>query len=183
MATATGKTRCVICTKEKATMRCGGCFEEYCFNHMTDHRQQLNIQLDEIEINRDLFRQSLTQQIEQPNNQTLIQQINQWELKSIKTIQQTAEEARQLVLKSSNKYHHQLEVKLDELTSQIRESRHENDFNEINLRQFQEELDILTKQLTKPSIISIREDSTSFISRISVHVSSISDNLIPNGEN
>jgi hypothetical protein len=183
MAKATDKTSCVICSKEKATMRCGGCFQEYCFNHMTDHRQQLNTQLDEIEINRDLFRQSLTQHIEQPNNQTLIQEINQWELKSIKKIQQTAEEARQLVLKNSNEYHHQLEMKLNELTNQIRESRHENDFNEINLRQFQGELDRLTKELTKPSIISIREDSTSFINKVSVHVSGRSDNLIPNGEN
>jgi hypothetical protein len=54
---------------------------------MTDHPKQLNTQLDEIEINRDLFRQSLTEQIEQPNNQTLIQQINQWKQKSIKIIQ------------------------------------------------------------------------------------------------
>jgi hypothetical protein len=43
--------------------------------------------------------------------------------------------------------------------------------NEINLRQFQEELDRLTKELTKPTFISIREDSTSFISKISVHAS------------
>jgi hypothetical protein len=183
MATATGKTRCVICSKEKATMRCGGCFEEYCFNHMTDHRQKLNTQLDQIEINRDLFRQSLTQQIEQPNNQILIQQINQWEIKSIKVIQQTAEETRQIILNNSNEYHHRLEVKLNELTNEIRESRHENDFNEINLRQFQEKMDRLTAELTKPTSISIREDSTSLINKVSVHVSGASDNLIPNGEN
>jgi hypothetical protein len=183
MATATGKTRCVICSKEKATIRCGGCFEEYCFNHMTDHRQQLNTQLDEVEINRDLFRQSLTQQIEQPNNQTLIQQINQWEIKSIAIIQQTAEEARKVILNNFNEYQHRLEIKLNELTNQIRDSRHENDFNEINLRQFQEELDLLTAELTKPMTISIQEDTTSLINKVSVHVSSTSDNFISDGEN
>jgi Rad3-related DNA helicase len=183
MATTTGKTRCAICSKEKATLKCGGCTQDFCYNHWDHHRQQLNTQLDDIETNRDLFRQSLSQQIEQPNNQTLIQQINQWELESIKIIQQTAEEARQIVLKNSNEYHHRLEVKLNELTNEIRESRHENDFNEVNLRQFQEELDRLTKELTKPTIISIREDSTSLINKISVRVSNISNNLILNDEN
>jgi len=172
MATATGKIRCVICNKGKSTLRCGGCLKEFCFNHWEPHRQQLNKQFDEIEINRDLFRQSLTEQTEQPYNHILIKQINKWEQNSIKIIEQTAEELRQVVLKNINEYTHQLEKKLNELTNQLRQSRHENDFNEINLRQFQEELDKLTKELTKPSNISIREDSTPFISKIYVEVSS-----------
>jgi hypothetical protein len=65
MAAATGKTRCVICDKEKATLKCGGCFQDFCFNHWDPHRQELNKQFDEMEINRDLFRQSLNQQIEE----------------------------------------------------------------------------------------------------------------------
>jgi len=171
MATAIGKTRCVICDKEKATLRCGGCLQEYCNKHLVDHRQELNKQLDEIEMNRDLFRQTLTQQIEQSNNHILIQQIDDWEQKSIQIIQQTAEEARQTVLKNTNEYIHQIEKKLNELTNQLRESREENDFNEINLHQFQEQLDRLTEELSKPSNISIREDSTQFINKISVHMS------------
>ncbi len=179
MATATGKTRCIKCSKEKATMRCGGCFEDFCYKHLGDHRQELNKQLDEIEVNRDLFRQSLTQQIEQPNNHQLIQQINQWEQKSIKIIQQTAEEARQKWIANGNEHIHQLEINLNKLTDQLRRSRDEDDFNEINLRQFQEELAKLKKELTKPSNISIREDSTSFIKKISVYVSANN----PNGKN
>jgi hypothetical protein len=132
-------------------------------HHMTDDPKQLNTQLDEIEINRDPLRQSLTQQIEQPNNQ--------WEIKSIKIIQQAAEEERKVILNNSNEYHHQLEIKLNELTNQIRESPQENHFNEINLHQFQEELQRLTKELAKPTTISIREDSPSFINKISVHTS------------
>jgi hypothetical protein len=73
MAEATEKIRCVICNKEKATLKCGGCSQDFCYNHWDTHRQELNKQLDEIEMNRDIFRQSLTQQIEQPNNHTLIQ--------------------------------------------------------------------------------------------------------------
>jgi hypothetical protein len=148
-----------------------------------DHRQELNKQLDEIEVNRDLFRQSLTQYIEQPKNQILLQEINDWEQKSIKIIQQTAEEARQIILKNTNKHIDQLGIKLNKLTNQLRESRDEADFNEINLRLFQEELDKLTNELTQSSNILIREDSTSFISKISVHVSDNCLTSILNGEN
>jgi len=183
MATATGKTRCVICDKEKATMRCGGCSQEFCYKHLGHHRQALNQQLDEIEVNRDIFRQSLTQQIEKPNNHILIQQIDDWEQKSIKIIQQTAEDVRQTFLKNTNKYVHQIETELNKLTDQLRESRQEDDFNEINLRLFQEELDKLTNTLIKPSNISIREESTSFINKISVHVSGKSLTSIPKDEN
>jgi sugar lactone lactonase YvrE len=171
MSTNTGKIQCAVCDKEKATLRCGGCLREFCYNHWEPHRQELNKQFEDIEINRDSFRQTLTQHIEQPNNDRLIQQIDQWEKKSIKRIQQTAKEARQALMENTNAYFHQLEIKLNELTNQLRRSREENDFNEINLGQFERELNKLTKELSEGSKISIREDSTYFISKIFVHVS------------
>jgi chromosome condensin MukBEF ATPase and DNA-binding subunit MukB len=181
MATANNKTRCVVCSKERATLRCAGCLQEFCFTHLADHRQELNKQLEEIEVNRDLFRQSLTQQIEQPNNHQLIQQINQWEQKSFEIIRQKAEEVRQVILKSTNESTQQLEIKLNTLTQQLRDSRQENDFNEINLHQFQQELERLTNQLSKSSNVSIREDATSFISKISVSRNDV--NFVRKGEN
>jgi hypothetical protein len=43
-----------------------------------------------------------------------------------------------------------IKLKLNKLTNQLRQCRQGNDLNEINLRQFQEELKQLTKELTKP---------------------------------
>ncbi len=56
-------------------------------------------------------------------------------------------------------------INLNKLTNQLRQSRDEDDCSEINLRRFEEELKPLTNELTNPSNISIREDSTSFISK------------------
>ena len=172
MARRNGKRRCAICEKEKATLKCGGCSEDFCYDHWDPHRQQLDEELDQIQINRDLFRQLLNQHMEQIDKQPLIQQINQWKQKSIEIIQQTAEEATQIILKNSQEYHLALQIKLNQLTSEIRQSRDQNDFNEINLCLFREELQRLTEELLQPTTISLREDSTSFINRISVHVSS-----------
>ena len=89
MATTNGKTRCVICDKEKATLRCGGCLQEFCYKHLGDHRQNLNKQLDEIEVNRDLLRQTINEQTANPKINSLIEQIDKWEEDSIRKIQQT----------------------------------------------------------------------------------------------
>ena len=62
MATTPGRSRCVTCGKEKATSKCGGCLQDFCNNDFGHHRQELSQQLDEVEVNRDLFRQALTEQ-------------------------------------------------------------------------------------------------------------------------
>jgi len=90
MATATGKTKCIKCGKDKATSKCSGCAQEFCYNHLGEHRQELNKQLDDIEGNRDVFRETLNQHTNQSEKYPLIQEINQWEQDSIQKIKQTA---------------------------------------------------------------------------------------------
>ncbi len=101
MTTATGRTQCVTCGKEKATFKCGECSQEFCYNHLTDHKQDLNKQFDQVEVNRDLFRQTLTEHVSKPQQHPLIQQIDRWERNSITVIRQTADEARQTVLEET----------------------------------------------------------------------------------
>jgi hypothetical protein len=170
MAIALGKNRCVSCEKDKATLRCGGCLQEYCFNHSLDHRQELNKQLDNVEVTRHLFRQSLIQQTAEPEKHVLIQQINEWERDSITKIRQTAEEARQTLLKHTVGHVKQIEVDLNKLTDQLRQSREDNDFYETDLRYWNEELKRLARELAKPSNINLRQETTSFINKIYIGI-------------
>jgi hypothetical protein len=170
MATALGKNRCAICEKDKSTLRCGGCLQEYCVNHSFDHRQELNKQLDDVEATRHLFRQTLIQQATEPEKHALILQINDWERDSIIRIRQTAEEARQTLLKHTTGHVKQIEVDLNKLTNQLRQSREDNDFYETDLRYWNEELKRLSKELAKPSNINLRQDTTALINKISVGV-------------
>jgi chromosome segregation ATPase len=145
MATAVGKNRCVTCGKDKSTLRCGGCLQEFCHNDFGHRRKELNKQLDEVEVIRDLFRQTLTEQTTDPQKHPLIQQINDWECQSIKKIRQTAEEARQTLVEHTTGYIGQVEIDLNKLTEQLRQSRDENDFYETDLRHWNEELTRLAK--------------------------------------
>jgi hypothetical protein len=168
MATSTGKAQCVTCGKEKVAYKCAGCSQDFCFNHLADHRQILDQQFDEVEHKRNLLRQKLTEQTTNPEKHSLIQQIDQWENDSINKIHHTAEEARQLLLKHTTKHIEDIEVKLIHMTEQLKQIRQENDFNEIHLKEFKEKLRQLEEQLNKPSNISIRQDSSSFIKKIYV---------------
>jgi hypothetical protein len=168
MATATGRARCITCDKEKRTVKCEGCSQLFCFDHLPDHRQQFSAQLDEIEVNRDIFRQTLTEQTVDLKNHSLIKQIDRWEDDSIKQIQQTATQCRQLILQHSSDHIHQIEINLVNLTDELRLTRQENDFNEIDLRELKQKLTQLTEKLHKTSDISIQRGSGALVNKISV---------------
>jgi chromosome segregation ATPase len=172
MAAAPGRTRCVKCGKEKATLKCGGCLQDFCYNHSTEHRNELSKQLDEVETTRDMFRQTLTDQTTKPEKHALMQQIEKWERDSITKIRHTADEARQILLKHTTGHVAEIETKLNRLTDRLRESREENDFFETDLRQWKEELIRLTEQLTNPSDITIQQDSTPLVTKIYIDVES-----------
>jgi hypothetical protein len=172
MAARMDKPRCIMCGKDRSAVRCEGCLQIFCYNHLTDHRQELNKQLDEIEVNRDVFRETLTEQTTDPKQNSLIKQIDKWEEDSIRKIRQTAEESRQLLLQYTTEHITQIEIDLNKLTEGLRHIRQENDFNEIDLNQFKEKLIKLAETLEQPSNVSIQEDFASPVNKISVVVSS-----------
>ena len=173
MATVTETSRnyCRLCEKEKATYKCDGCSKRFCRQHLKDHENELELELDQIENERNTFRQTLSDQIEQPNKHDFIQQINQWEQRSINRIQQIAEENRKLILKLMNKHFEKIEIDLNLFTNEIKEIRQESDFNELNLIDLRNKLERLQEQLTNPANISVREgDFSSFINTIYVDI-------------
>ena len=168
MATGTGKARCVTCSKAKSAVRCEGCLQTFCYEHLPDHRQELSTELNKIEDQRDLIRHTLNEKTADSNKNSLMQQIDQWEQDSIENIQEAAKECEQKLLQHTTKYVNRLETDLAKLTNQIRQSRIENDFDEINLNDFKEKLLQLAKELEQPSSISIQQDATALVNKISV---------------
>lgn len=85
---------CVKCsTKGVGIFKCQGCSSAFCRRHATEHRTQLNQQLDDIVHEHDQLQQLIID--EGNHSHPLINQINQWEHNSIGIIQQLAENIRQ----------------------------------------------------------------------------------------
>ncbi|CAF0777189.1 unnamed protein product [Adineta steineri] len=172
MAATIIKVQCSICNKGNTTYICRGCSKDFCFQHLTEHRQILHRQLDEIINDHDQFQQTIIQQKQNPLNSTLMQQIDQWEKDSIEKIQQTAQQCRETLMKLTQKSINDIEKEFIELSQKLKEIREENEFNEIDLKRFQLKLTQITKEFLQPSNISIRQDSQEIINKISVISSS-----------
>lgn len=170
MASGGGRSRCVTCGKERATSKCAGCLQDFCFTHLAEHRQGLSKQLDEIEVDRDTIQQTIIHQNNDLQTHPSIKQINQWEENAIKTIQKVANEARQLTLKQAAKSIEQIQIKLDQLTKQLRQNRQDDDITENDLNKWKNQIAQLTEQLTQPSNIHIEESSIPLIHDLQVDI-------------
>jgi polyhydroxyalkanoate synthesis regulator phasin len=169
MATAVNRILCIKCDKEnKAVFKCGGCLQDFCFIHGSDHRQHLGKILDEVVNTHDLFRQTLIEQTTDLKNHASMQEIDEWEHDSIKKIQQTAEEVRQLLLKHTTEHFTKIEVQLSNLTDQLQQSRTNDDFIETDLRRWKDELDRLREELTKKSNAPVRQSDLPCVTKIYV---------------
>ncbi|CAF1101144.1 unnamed protein product [Adineta steineri] len=179
MAMINNKTQCFKCNKDKITYSCKGCSKEFCLTHLNEHQQVLNEELNHIINDYDQFQHIINEQKQNPRNLSLIEQINQWETNSIKKIQQKAKDCRENVVKSSQTFINDVEMKFKDLIEQIKQVLEENEFNEMNLNYLKNQLIEITEELKKPSNISIRQNSKSFIPEISI-ISSKSKLLISN---
>ncbi|CAF1276848.1 unnamed protein product [Adineta ricciae] len=162
------KSHCVKCGKERFTSTCSGCLQDFCFDHLTMHQQELNRQLDHLELKRDLFQETFNDEINLPDKYSLIKQIEQWEEKSIELIHETANQCKEILFKHTNEYFHQIDICFMKLTEQLRKLRQQNDFNEIDLNYFKDKLKKLQQQFDRSPNIYIQQHPTEFISQISV---------------
>ncbi|CAF1328783.1 unnamed protein product [Adineta steineri] len=168
MAMANNKTQCFTCNKEKITYSCEGCSQRFCFTDLAEHKQILNDELNHIINDYDQFKQTINEQKQNPQNHSLIKQINQWETNSIEKVQQKAKECREIVIKSSQRFINDIEIKFNDLSEQIQQLQKENDFNEINLNYLTNQLIKSREELNDPPNISIQHGSHSFINEISI---------------
>ncbi|CAF1105965.1 unnamed protein product [Adineta steineri] len=169
MAMTNNKTHCFICNTEKITYSCEGCSKRFCLTDLTEHQQLLKEELNHIINDYDQFKQRINEQKQNPQNlqsNSLIKQINQWEIDSIEIIQQRAQNCREIVIKTSETFIYDIETKFNDLCEQIKQIQKENEFNEINLNYLTNELIDITQELNNPSNISIQRDSQSFINEI-----------------
>ncbi|CAF1384175.1 unnamed protein product [Adineta steineri] len=139
---ANNKTLCCICNEEKITYPCEGCSKRFCFVDLEKHRQILNDELHHITNEYNEFKQTINEQKQNPQNHSVMNQINQWEIQSIEIIQKKHK-------------------------TQIIQIRKENEFNETNLNYLRNQLIEITEELNNPSSISAKQNSQRLINEIS----------------
>ncbi|CAM4966788.1 unnamed protein product [Rotaria socialis] len=170
MATAAiNSKQCFICKKEKSNLYpCGGCSEKFCNIDLPKHHQEHVVELEKIATDCDTFQQSISEQQQDLNHRPLIKQVNEWERDSIMKIKQIAEDSRQRLIKLTDDNIAEIMKELNQFIAGLRKRRDDDDFNEIYLNNLRVLLEQLKKKLERPLNVSILEEPTSFINKISV---------------
>ncbi|CAF3997793.1 unnamed protein product [Adineta steineri] len=171
MAMAGNKTQCFTCKKEKIIYPCKGCSKEFCLNHLTEHQQILNDELNHITNEYNECKQRINEQKQRSQYDLLIKQINEWEKNSIEIIQQKAQDCRKIVIEYLPTLFNDIEMKFNDLNQQIRQIHTENEFNEIDLNYLRNQLRKMTEELNNPSYMCIELNAHSFINNISIILS------------
>lgn len=174
---STTKTVCVICNKEMRTYLCDGCSQRFCLTHLGDHRKNLEREFDEIETDHDEFRQMINEQKQHSTKHPTIDQINQWERKSIDQVKQTAQKCRDIFSKHAVSFVLDIEKKFVQLTEQMKQMRRENEFNDLDLNEMKQKLNRMKREFLQPKNLCVEEHSTSFINFISLSAPSGKKNL------
>lgn len=176
MATSSMKTVCVVCNKEKITYLCHGCSRKFCLPHLTEHRQDLALQLEQLENDHDGLRQKLHDQQNNQIDHPLMNRIDQWEKNSIAKIKRTADQCRTKLITCANVCRIRAEKKLNHLAEQMRDMRQENEFNEIDLNELKIRIRKLEEELVQSADISMEQTSTAFVNSISVRINEGEEN-------
>ena len=155
MASVRIRQPCIKCQKGSGTASCGGCEQWFCTKHFVEHRQELSIQIDHIGQEHDLLQRDLIQEnITHP----LLSRIDQWEQKSIQKIKQAAEEARTKLQTFLADTKDQMKTSLGQVTNELQSSRESDDYTEIELDKWMEQLKELRLMTEEPTTIEIVDD-------------------------
>ncbi|CAF0939718.1 unnamed protein product [Rotaria sordida] len=159
MASTLLKKSCVQCCKGGGVTTCDGCQQSFCIKHIIEHRQELAIQLDNVGQDHDLFRRDLMQE---NLAHSLFIRIDEWEQESINKIQITAAIARSDLQHVIDQTKSELKISIDKITNEMQSCRELDDFTEIDLLRWTQELKELRKLLeTKMSMQFVEDENTS----------------------
>ena len=163
---ASQRSICVTCHKRKITYFCQGCLETFCFDHLAQHRIELNRELDQIANDHNKLRQNLHERKSDPKKNSFCEQIDRWENDSIKDIKDTAERYRKQWVKSVEKSRLSIETKLDNLAREMNEMQRENEFDEISLNHLKQTLATLQAELNQPIHVPIEAQQTLLVEKM-----------------
>lgn len=171
MATTINQTCCITDCKTKPILTCLGCPDEiYCNLHHKQHREDLNQQLENLIDKCNQFNEEIEIQTANPEMHALVRKIDEWKKNSIANIEQVAEETRERLLPHVVGFIPRVKQQLNPLTYELHRSHECEAFVDTDIKNWTNELERLKDLLNNPPYFTIRQDSTSLVTQISLEV-------------
>lgn len=116
---------------------CNGCQQMFCSRHVNEHQQDLALILDQITQDHDLIYEESCHLRE---NQSTLEQIDQWERHSVRIIRETAERIRSDFHQWHEETTRHITEECSSVAKQIRTAKDVEGYTEINLDQWKQRL-------------------------------------------
>ncbi|CAF2538389.1 unnamed protein product [Rotaria sp. Silwood2] len=116
------------------------------------------------------FNKNLVDCTKEPRRHPIIKQIYDWERQSISIIRQVAEDARKLVLNNLNKHKNKITENIVSITRQLNKARQDDNFDEIDLKEWMQKCNKLKSDLALSDMINIRHGHDTLITRLIISI-------------
>jgi hypothetical protein len=158
MATANKRRPCFKCDKGVGRNMCIGCQQYFCNMDYNEHQKQLAKEIDDVtqkhdELHLHLIMDSMN--IEQP----FLVRINEWEERSIDRIRAVADEARTKLKQSLDQIKEETKASLIQLADQLKTNCTSEDYTEIELKCWMDQLESLEQRLLNSTEIELCGDT------------------------
>jgi len=154
MASNMNTQTCAKCTKATGSALCQGCQQSFCMKHFLEHRQELSDSIDIVGQEHDLLRRDMTMK---SNTPLLLERINQWEKETIENIHRYANQIRYELEQSFDRTRHESEMSVNKLADELRACRESNDYTEIDIQRWNEQLRNLRQTILHSSNLHIQQ--------------------------
>jgi hypothetical protein len=152
MTSSAIKHTCVKCNKGAGIATCNGCQRAFCIKHFGEHRQELSQQMDDIGQEHDLLRRDM---IYERSAQSFLERINQWEQETIRMVQASAQKARMDLQQVLEQTKNESKIAVDRLTEELRACRESDNYTELEINKWTEQLRELRQIIENLSSINI----------------------------
>jgi hypothetical protein len=176
-SSATQKSVCTTCKTAAGTFTCRGCTKDFCAQHVAEHREILNRQMDEVILDQHRLHQKLNEKTTESCYVSLEKRIDEWEEESIKKIHQIADELRKQVIDVTDQYISKLAPTMEQIKQELDKARNNESFDEIDLKRWTETLNQFINDLVNPRMIEIREDNSTPLTTKTFFISEIVSDL------
>lgn len=165
MNSTLNRKSCVKCFDGVGHILCGRCEQWMCTKHFNEHREAFSAEMNQIRReHEDLLRICYQ---ENYDTHPLLVRINSWEQQSIAKIRQAANEARTMLKKHLDQIKNQLKLSLAQVTREQQATRDAQNYTEMQVKRWMEQLKELREQLEQPKMIEIQHD------QIESHISDV----------
>jgi hypothetical protein len=159
-STTNAKKPCSKCGSERWVFLCDGCHVSFCVKHANDHRTELTAQLNNIQEQYNHL-EHIYNQHEKRQENPLFSQIDVWEHDTIAKIAQTAQRARDDLRQLLDELNNRMKIIFNQFNNQIQTGRQTENYTEIELNQWNEQLMNIKKRIETPCDIELIPDKDS----------------------